>query len=119
MPVTFRSPTYTGGSQITRGAALNIVRQAVAAGIKHISYAGTVIAHLDVTNPLIKAPLSDKDWNPLTEEVAMASGNLILVYSVAKTQTEQALWKFAEGHPELNITASTSQAQLIMHQRNL
>jgi len=94
--------------QITREGALNIVRQAVAAGVKHISFAGTVGTILDFTNPLIKAPLSDKDWNPLTEEIAMGSGSPVLVYTVAKTQAEQALWKFAEEHPELNLTTSAS-----------
>ena len=63
---------------------------------------------MDLSSPVIKAPLSDKDWNPVTEEHALASGNGILVYSVAKTQAEQALWKFAEGHPELNLTTSMS-----------
>ena len=93
---------------MTREGALNIVRQAVAAGVKHISFAGTVGAALDFTDPVIKAPLSDKDWNPLTEERALASGNGTLVYTVAKTQAEQGLWKIAEEHPELNLTTSTS-----------
>lgn len=95
-------------SQITKEGALNIVRQAVAAGIKHVSFAGTVGTILDFTNPSIKAPLSDKDWNPLKEEIAVGSGNPVLVYTVAKTQAEQALWKFAEEHPELNLTTSAS-----------
>ena len=59
---------------------------------------------MDFSSPVVKAPLSDKDWNPLPEEHALASGNGMLVYSVAKTQAEQALWKFAEEHPELNLT---------------
>ena len=63
---------------------------------------------MDLSSPVIKAPLSDKDWNPVTEEHALKSSNGILVYSVAKTQAEQALWKFAEGHPELSLTTSMS-----------
>jgi len=63
---------------------------------------------MDFSNPVIKAPVTDKDWNPVTEERALASGNGILVYTVAKTQAEQALWKFAEEHPELNLTTSMS-----------
>ncbi|KAF9654438.1 NAD(P)-binding protein [Thelephora ganbajun] len=90
--------------EITREGALNIVRQAVAAGVKHVSFIGTVGALLDLTNPVVKAPLTDKDWNPIKEEVALSSGNGTLVYTVAKTQAEQALWKFAEEHPELNLT---------------
>ena len=106
--VTFRALAYASGSQITREGALNVVRQAVAAGVKHISFLGTIAALLDLTNPLVKAPLSDKDWNPLTEEFALGSGSPVLVYTVAKTQSEQVLWKFAEEHPELNLTTGTS-----------
>ena len=106
--VISRILAYTSGSQITREGALNIVRQAVAAGVKHISFVGTVGAVLDFTNPLVKAPLSDKDWNSLTEESVLSSGDALLVYTVAKTQAEQALWKFAEEHPELNLTTGTS-----------
>lgn len=105
--LTIRSQAHTTVFQITREGALNIVHQAVAAGIKHISFVGTVGAALDFTNPIIKAPLTRKDWNSLREDVALASGNATLVYTVAKTQAEQALWKFAEEHPELNFTTST------------
>jgi len=90
--------------EIIREGTLNVVRQAAAAGVKHIALAGTVSNLLDLSNPVIKAPLSDKDWNPLTEEQALASGSGPLVYSVGKTQAEQALWKFSGGHPELNLT---------------
>ena len=100
--------------QITREGALNIIRQAVAAGVKRVSFVGTVVALLDFSDPVIKAPLTDKDWNPLSEERALASGNGPLVYSVAKTQAEKALWKFSEEHPELNLTTSTSRVSSIM-----
>ena len=63
---------------------------------------------MDMSKPVIKAPVSDKDWNPLTEEQALALGSGTLVYTVAKTQAERALWKFAEEHPEVNLTTSTS-----------
>jgi len=70
-PVASRHQTHISVPQITREGALNIVRQAVAAGVKRISFAGTVATILDFTNLLIKAPLSDKDWNPLKEETAV------------------------------------------------
>jgi len=104
----FPTPDLHRRFQITKEGALNIVRQAVAAGVKHISFAGTVGAVLDFTNPVIKAPLTDKDWNPLKEEIAVGSGSPVLVYTVAKTQAEQALWKIADEHPELNLTTSAS-----------
>ena len=62
---------------------------------------------MDFTEPVIKAPLTDKHWNSLTEEAALDSSDGLLVYTVAKTQAEQALFKFAEEHPELNLTSGT------------
>ena len=62
---------------------------------------------MDFTKPVIKAPLTDKHWNSLTEEAALDSSDGLLVYTVAKTQAEQALFKFAEEHPELNLTSGT------------
>ena len=98
---------YTCGFQVTREAALNIVRQAVAAGVKHISYIGTIGSLMNFTEPVIKAPLTDKHWNSLTEEAALDSGDGVLVYTVSKTQAEKDLFKFAEEHPELNLTSGT------------
>jgi len=89
---------------ITKEGILNIVRQATTAGVKHISFVGTVGAAMNFTSPVIKAPLTDKDWNSLQEDVALGLENSTLVYTVAKTQAEQALWAFAEEHPELNLT---------------
>ena len=107
LPVGLLIPSLHSAFQITREGALNIVRQAVATGVKHISFIGTVGAVLNFTEPVIKAPLTDKDWNSLSENDALSSGNRFLVYTVAKTQAERALWKFAEEHPELNLTTGT------------
>ena len=93
--------------QITREGALNIVRQAVAAGVRHISFAGSAGTLLSSTDNVIKAPLTDRDWNPLSEEEDdLDSDDAVLVLTVAKTRAERALWKFAEVHPELNFTTS-------------
>ena len=106
--VVFRAPIYLNSPQNTREGALNIVRQAVAVGVKHVSFVGTVGTVIGLADPLVKAPLSDKDWNPLTEEFALSSGSGVLVYTIVKKQAEQSLWKFAEEQPELNLTTGTS-----------
>ena len=62
---------------------------------------------MNFTEPVIKAPVTDKHWNSLTEGAVLDPGNEILVYMVTKTHAEKALWKFAEEHPELNLTSST------------
>ena len=106
-PLVIWVQSYATGFQITSEAALNVVRQAVAAGVKHVSYIGTIGTLLNFAEPVIKAPLTGKHWNNLTEEVAFGSGSDLLIYTVAKTRAEQALFKFAEEHPELNLTSGT------------
>lgn len=82
------------------------MRQAVAAGVKHVSFTGSIAAVLDVASPVIKAPPSDTDWNPYTVEDALTTDSPFVVYCTVKSYSEKALWKFAEEHPELNLTTS-------------
>ena len=45
------------------------------------------------------------DWRPLpSKEEIIASNDSFLVYGASKTLAEQALWKFADVHPEIDIT---------------
>ena len=67
--VVFRAPTYLNSPQNTREGALNIVRQAVDVGVKHVSFVGTVGAVIDLTDPLVRPPLSDEDRNPSTNAI--------------------------------------------------
>ncbi|KFZ25465.1 hypothetical protein V502_00069 [Pseudogymnoascus sp. VKM F-4520 (FW-2644)] len=41
-------------------------------------------------------PYSEKDWNPVTPEIAVEKQNPLLGYCAAKTIAEQAVWKFLE-----------------------
>jgi nucleoside-diphosphate-sugar epimerase len=106
LPVVHR--TDISGIQITKEGILNIVRQATTAGVKRVSFVGTVDAALDLSNRVVKAPLSDQDWNSMSADDAAKSSNPAFVYAVAKTQAELALWKFTEQHPELNLITGTS-----------
>ena len=108
LPSRFSGSDLPQRSSEHQGGALNIVRQAVAVGVKYVSFVGTVGAVIGLADPLVKAPLSDEDWNPLTEEFALSSGGGVLVYTIVKKQAEQSLWKFAEEQPELNLTTGTS-----------
>jgi nucleoside-diphosphate-sugar epimerase len=46
------------------------------------------------------------DWNPTTREQALAnSENAMFVYSASKTLAEKAVWKIADKHPDVNVTA--------------
>ena len=47
------------------------------------------------------------DWNPATKEMALdPSSNMLVVYGAAKTIAEQEVWKYAEAHPEIDVTSS-------------
>lgn len=47
------------------------------------------------------------DWNPMSLEAARAPGtNHVVVYGAAKTLAEREIWKFAEEHPEIDVTTS-------------
>jgi nucleoside-diphosphate-sugar epimerase len=44
------------------------------------------------------------DWRPLpSKEEIIASNDSFLAYGASKTLAEQALWKFADAHPEIDI----------------
>ena len=88
LPSRFSGSNLPQRSSEHQGGALNIVRHAVAVGVKHVSFVGTVGAVIDLTDPLVRAPLSDEDRNPSTNEFALSSGS---VYIVAKKQAERAL----------------------------
>lgn len=45
------------------------------------------------------------DWNTVTVEEALAPGaNPLTVYGAEKTLAEKFAWKFADEHPEVEIT---------------
>jgi len=44
------------------------------------------------------------DWNPMTEEDTLAAPPF-LAYVGAKTAAERAVWKFADEHKNVDITA--------------
>ena len=51
--------------------------------------------------------LTDKDWGPTTEEEALASEHEpFWVYCTAKVVSEKEVWKFAEAHPQMDVTTS-------------
>jgi len=79
--------------------SLNIIRQAEKAGIKKVIYTSSIVT---VSNP--SGSLTENDWNPMTEEEALASPPFV-AYAGAKTVAERAVWKFADEHKNIDITA--------------
>jgi nucleoside-diphosphate-sugar epimerase len=80
------------------GGSLNIIRQAEKEGIRRIIYTSSIVA---VFNP--SGSLTDKDWNPMTEEETLTAAPFA-AYMGAKTLAERAVWKFADEHKHVDIT---------------
>lgn len=53
------------------------------------------------------------DWNNVTREEALdPSAHPIFVYSASKALAEKEIWKFAEAHPDINVTTRQSLSEL-------
>jgi len=74
------------------------VHQAEEAGIHRIVVTSSIAS---VNNP--RNSFTDQDWNPITQEEAVEKGGF-RAYVASKTFAEQALWKFADAHPHVDIT---------------
>jgi nucleoside-diphosphate-sugar epimerase len=83
---------------------INVVDQAIKAGIKKISVAGSIVSVADVTNP--KPRITEEDWVPASRELAHSQPtNYKLHYVVSKILAEKALWDLAEKHPDVNVAS--------------
>ncbi|KAI0696784.1 NAD(P)-binding protein [Cytidiella melzeri] len=82
--------------------AVNILRQAEAAGIKNFVQISSVTA----TRYPGYTYLTDKDWNPMTREEATAEGvPSFVAYSASKALSERAVWDFVEKHPHMEVSS--------------
>ncbi|KAI1791395.1 NAD-P-binding protein [Ganoderma leucocontextum] len=85
---------------------LNILRQSIRAGVHKFvltsSWATTLDPSLAAT--FAGVTFTEKDWgNTSREDVLAEDRNPLYVYCGTKTLTEQAAWKLAEEHPELDL----------------
>ncbi|KAI9065330.1 NAD-P-binding protein [Trametes sanguinea] len=82
--------------------ALNILRQAEKAGIKRFVLVSSLLAVKTIGDP---APVyTDEDWVETSREKALASNDPTFVYISEKVLAEQAVWEFAEKHPNIDVT---------------
>ena len=100
-------PFHTGLLiQVIVEGSLNVIRQAYAAGVRHVSHTSTVVTFVEPGAPVYKRLIRSTDWNPLTVEDAEVLQNGMVTYSVSKALAEKALLKFAEEHKDLNLVIS-------------
>nr|GAT55158.1 predicted protein [Mycena chlorophos] len=78
---------------------LNVVIQGEKAGVRRVVVTSSIAS---VANP--SNSFTDKDWNPVTHEAALAANNNFLTYQASKKFAELALWEWAEKHPHVEVT---------------
>ncbi|KAJ7436025.1 hypothetical protein FB451DRAFT_1308057 [Mycena latifolia] len=78
---------------------LNVIVQGEKAGVKRMVVTSSIAT---VMNPSLS--FTDKDWNPVTKEWALANGNDVITYAASKKYAELALWEWAEKHPHVEVT---------------
>ncbi|KAK0449835.1 uncharacterized protein EV420DRAFT_766693 [Desarmillaria tabescens] len=79
--------------------SLHILREAVQAQVHKIVITGSVVTH-----PFPQGPFGANDWNPITKEQAIASGQPFPIYIAQKKYADLAVVEFAEKHPEIDVT---------------
>lgn len=86
---------------------LNVLRQAVNAGVNKVVLTSSYATVLDPSFAQAYQGLvfTSSDWGRVTrEEVLSGEHNPIWVYLATKILSEQAAWKFADEHPELDLS---------------
>ncbi|OJT14017.1 hypothetical protein TRAPUB_9427 [Trametes pubescens] len=82
--------------------AVNILRQTEKAGIKHFVLVSSILTVRLLGD---SAPSwTEDDWVSTSREQALASNDPTFVYVSEKALAEQAVWEFAEKHPNIDVT---------------
>ncbi|TFK44233.1 NAD-P-binding protein [Crucibulum laeve] len=83
--------------------SLNVLRQAEKAGVKRFVVTSSTATVVDKSNST-RGAYNDQDWNHLTKEAAIESGQSGTIYSATKKYAEIAVWEWAEAHPHVDVT---------------
>ncbi|KAJ7069507.1 hypothetical protein C8F01DRAFT_515975 [Mycena amicta] len=94
-PLPGRQDVETAFKSAIEGS-LHILREAQKAGIKKFVATGSMVTFPDDA-------FGPDDWVPVTKEQALV-GNPFVQYIAEKKYAEQAVLKYAEEHPEMDIT---------------
>ncbi|KAJ7887784.1 hypothetical protein B0H14DRAFT_3856161 [Mycena olivaceomarginata] len=78
---------------------LNVLVQGEKAGVKRMVVISSIAT---VKNP--DESYTDRDWNPVTKEMALTGGNEMITYAASKKFAEIALWDWADKHPHVEVT---------------
>ena len=65
----------------------------------------TILTALNAKNLGNLSALTNEDWNPSTVEQDLdGTRDPGFIYSAAKTAAEREVWKFADEHPDVDVT---------------
>ncbi|KAJ7641998.1 hypothetical protein FB45DRAFT_988321 [Roridomyces roridus] len=78
---------------------LNVVVQAEKVGVRRVVVTSSIAT---VLNP--EGKFTDKDWSPITREMALTSHDPMVPYTASKKFAELALWEWADKHPHVDVT---------------
>ncbi|TFK69213.1 NAD(P)-binding protein, partial [Pluteus cervinus] len=102
-------PGSTSGAEVLTSAidgTLNVLKQAVAAGVGKIVVTGSSAATLspDFKEAFGDGILNDSSWGKITiEEAHERVDNSLFTYVSSKILAERATWQFAREHPEIDV----------------
>ncbi|KAJ7048712.1 hypothetical protein C8F01DRAFT_1188614 [Mycena amicta] len=99
-------PGKIGFEEQLKGAVdgtLNVIVQAEKAGVKKVVVTSS-IASVQMLPAVAGASFTDKDWTPITKEMALSLKDPMAVYVVSKKLAEKALWDWADKHPHVDVT---------------
>ncbi|KAH8114617.1 hypothetical protein DFH11DRAFT_1877465 [Phellopilus nigrolimitatus] len=107
MPLGLRTDA-AGLFEAAVDGAMNILRQGAAAGVKKAVMCSSFSTAIDFSKPNAFGAgnvYTEHSWNPATREEALHEKHSQLWnYAAAKTESEKEIWKFADEHPEIDIT---------------
>ncbi|ETW81018.1 hypothetical protein HETIRDRAFT_440578 [Heterobasidion irregulare TC 32-1] len=84
---------------------VNVIRQGYTAGVRKFVLTSTILTALNAKNLGNLSALTNEDWNPSTVEQALdGTRDPGFIYSAAKTAAEREVWKFADEHPDVDVT---------------
>ncbi|THU91393.1 NAD(P)-binding protein [Dendrothele bispora CBS 962.96] len=87
---------------------IQIVEQAIAAGIKKIIVTGTAVSlfDADLKTAFGSKLLTEKDFGSITsiDDIDLSNPNTPATYQAAKTCAEKKVWEIANQHPDVDVT---------------
>ncbi|KAF7798667.1 hypothetical protein EIP86_009891 [Pleurotus ostreatoroseus] len=104
-PLVGRTATHAEAINAAVDGSRNILEQGVKAGITKFSLVSSALALWPPQRFAEKTIITDQDWNPVTLEQGLdPSADPFTVYIAEKTFAERFVWKFADEHPNVDIT---------------